>query len=56
MTELCNKLIKQIKFFIPIMYGCPAADAAVDSNGDDEEEEEEAGHSKAHLVDSRVSN
>lgn len=55
MTELCNKRIKKIKFFIPIVYGRPAADAAVDSKGDDEEEEEEAGHSKAHLVDSRVS-
>lgn len=38
------------------MYGRPAARAVVDSYGEDTEEEEEAGHSKAHLVDSRVSN
>lgn len=38
------------------MYGCPAARAVVDPYSEDTEEEEEAGHAKAHLVHSSVSN
>lgn len=44
------------KFFLPVMYGCPAARAVVDPHSEDTEEEEEAGHAKAHLVHSSVSN
>ena len=38
------------------MYGRPAACAVCDSYGKDSEEQEEAGHAKAHLVDSGVAN